>query len=202
MDFYKKIVKTKDTASVLSEKEYKCASLQAIANEAIKENNKKRLKELLDEINGHLADLRSITNDKDVKNKEKCDKLIKQFEECLMKILNTQVVDVLTTISNQQQSLQNLADKAIRDNDLAELKKLSERMERNLEVMKEIPEIKDARGSENGDKRILEAMNEYTGLLNKVMTHINMQKRIISGPMSLEEASPNQTKLEGKLINL
>ncbi|CAG9773755.1 unnamed protein product [Ceutorhynchus assimilis] len=197
MDFYKKIVKTKDVNSVLSEKEYKCVSLQAISTEAIKENNKKTLKDLVEEINGHLTDLQAIYNDiKEPRNKEKCDKLIKQYQECLVKIVNNKFSDVVITITRQLNNWEALTNEAIRENNLEELNELVDRMERNFEVMKEIPEVKRARSMENGDEKILEIINKYKAQLNKAMGHIIAQKRIISGPVLLQEKLVEEKTLE------
>lgn len=190
MELYKKIVKSsKDTAAnLLSEKECKCESLQAIINEAIKENNKKTLKELVEEINAHLVDLRGINEELDVRSKAKKEKLLKQFEECLLKIVNNSSLSILNPLNAQLQELQNLTDLAIKDNDIEELKKLAGRMERNIGVMKEIPEVKSARNSQNTDDKTLEVFNKYASLLTKVRTHINnFNKDVIQTPSLLNK---------------
>lgn len=175
MELYKKIVKSsKDTvANLLSEKECKCESLQAIINEAIKENNKKTLKELVEEINAHLVDLRGINEELDIKSKAKKEKLLKQFEECLLKIVNNSSLSILNPLNVQLQELQNLTNLAFKENDIEELKKLAGRMERNIGVMKEIPEVKSARNSQNSDDKTLEVFNKYASLLTTVRTRIN-----------------------------
>ncbi|XP_050299489.1 uncharacterized protein LOC126738277 [Anthonomus grandis grandis] len=187
MDFYKKMVKPKDPNGVLSEKEYKCASLQAIINEAIKENNKRHLRDLVEEVNEHLADLRAIKND--VKNQDKCNKIIKQLEDCLIKIANQNDVfhDVMATIQAQLQELQNLTNRAIRDESLDELKRLAERMEGNIAIVKEIPEVKGAISGDNRNEKVLEVVNQYTSLLNKALEHINRQSKVISAPIPVED---------------
>lgn len=172
MDFYKKIIRAKDPNSGLSDKECKCASLQAITNEAIKENNKKRLRELVEEINGHLSDLRAIQDDKDLKNKVKCQELTKKFEDCLVKIVNTTSQDILEPIKAQLLVIQDLTNEAIAANNYDGLKRLSERIERNIMIVNEIPEVKGARNSTNGDEKILALANKYTALLNEVLNHL------------------------------
>ncbi|XP_066139716.1 putative leucine-rich repeat-containing protein DDB_G0290503 isoform X2 [Euwallacea fornicatus] len=179
MDFYKKISanKSKESPGVfLSQKQCKCVSLQAITNTAIKDNNKKMLKELVEEINGHLADLRSFTDNSNQKYSDTRDRLIKEFEECLIKTVNSTSLNILNPVNAQLQELNNLTNVAIKENNYDQLQKLSERMERNITILKEIPEVKTARHSQNGDNKTLEVFNKYSSLLNKVRQYLDAIK--------------------------
>ncbi|XP_066246647.1 uncharacterized protein [Euwallacea similis] len=208
MDFYKKISANKrkeSPGSFLAEKQCKCVSLQAIINAAIKNNNKKMLKELVEEINGHLADLRSFVDNSDQKYNDKRDRLIKEFEECLVKSVNSSSLNILNPLNAQLQELNNLTNVAIRDNNYEQLQKLAERMERNITILKEIPEVKTARHSQNGDGKTLEVFNKYSSLLSKVLQYLNAIKLSVAPEAKPEEAPVEdqaQRPLLGSMVAL
>ncbi|XP_060522106.1 uncharacterized protein LOC132699426 [Cylas formicarius] len=92
MDYLqKKFKKSQDSAGVVSEKEYKYASLQAVLKETVKEGSRRQLKELVEEVNSHLTDLRGLSDEKDLRIRERTQYLIDKYEECLVKLLNGEV---------------------------------------------------------------------------------------------------------------
>ncbi|KAL1494545.1 hypothetical protein ABEB36_010126 [Hypothenemus hampei] len=180
MDFYKKVAKNRDSANLINEKEYKCAGLEAIIGEALKENNQKCLKELVEEANGHLNDLKMFKT-MGGKQEEKCEQLIKRFEACLVRIAKNES-DILEPLNGQLQELQELTNTALNKKDTGELRKLTERMNRNIGIIREIPEVK------KGDAKLMAVLHKYTSLLDEVTSYLNQMT-------SLPQSTDNKVSL-------
>lgn len=190
MDFYKKRNKT-GAQEVLIEKEYKCASLQAITNETVKQSNYKRIKELIQEINGHLTDLRGIRIDNDDKSEKKRQNLIELFEGCLYKLLQPkQSDDIFIKLNSQLEDIRKQCNNAIQERSVEDLRKLSTRAERNLQVLKNLDKSTDKNAAD--DYALL--IGRYEELYNIIKNHFNSER--ISKPMTTEE----YLKINGKLI--
>ncbi|XP_076257716.1 uncharacterized protein LOC143194859 isoform X1 [Rhynchophorus ferrugineus] len=181
MDFSKKRTKN-GVQMILTEKEYKWASLQAITNETVKENSGRRIKELIQEINAHLADLRSIHIENDDRSEKKRQELIKLFEGCLFKLAQSKQGDeIFLKLNSQLEDIRKQCNNAIQERNVAELKKLSARAEGNLQVLKNL--------DKSNDKAIIDDYAQltarYEDLYNTIKKHFNSER--ISRPMSTQE---------------
>lgn len=183
MNVLKKKSKNKDVINALNEKEYKCVSLRAITNEIMKENNEKKLKELVEEINHHLTDLRSLRIEDDDTIEERRANLIGNFEKCLVKIIKPVSKEILEKLKKQQDDIKEFSVAVIEKDDAEELRLLAERIDRLMQVIKNLPEVINGTASE----QLKLIIAQYEALYGTVRAHFNSAR--ISRPISQMEFS-------------